>query len=165
MAFSRITYVSFCIIAKLFILTDLVLWKKKSVLPLKNTCLQCFHSQENGVWKDIADFRLGLSVFSLSIFRISHGTLSVFRLQLGLCSLDYEKCSLEQRNTCLFDFMLKVNQYQSDASFITLIELASNCQVSKQKTGVMQTMDHHYKLDYLILFIINTEEKIFLSRM
>ena len=57
--------------------------------------------------------------------------------------------------------MLKVNQYQSDASFITLIELASNCQVSKQKTGVMQTMDHHYKLDYLILFIINTEEKIF----
>ena len=61
--------------------------------------------------------------------------------------------------------MLKVNQYQSDASFITLIELASNCQVSKQKTGVMQTMDHHYKLDYLILFIINTEEKIFLSRM
>ena len=39
-----------------------------------------------------------------------------------LCELnfDWEICSLHQRTTCLYDFMVKVNKNQIDATFIAL---------------------------------------------
>ena len=62
--------------------------------------------------------KLGFIAFSLSIFRITLKTSSVFRLSISSFSFDWEICSLCQRSTCLYDFNVKVSENQIDATFI-----------------------------------------------
>ena len=64
--------------------------------------------------------KLGFKAFSLSIFRITLRTSSVFRLSISPVNFDWEICSLHHRTTCLYDFKVKVNENQIDANFIAL---------------------------------------------
>ena len=64
--------------------------------------------------------KLGSIAFCPSIFRITPRTSSVFSLSLSSLNFDWEMCSLHQRTTCLYYFMVNVNDYQTDESFFYL---------------------------------------------
>ena len=74
------------------------------------------------MFEKTSNFRLilGFIAFSLSICRIKLRTSSVFRFSISSLNFDREICSLHQRTTCLYDFRVKVNENQTDATFIAL---------------------------------------------
>ena len=64
--------------------------------------------------------KLGFIAFSLSIFRITLRTSSVFRISISSINFDLKICSFHKRTTCLYGFAGKVNENQIDAIFIAL---------------------------------------------